>query len=393
MSKNRLLNMEYSALQGAYWMSFGVIISFAAVFLHDRGYTNSELGVILALGNIAALILQPIVASFADRSRKWSLPAIIAAITLVMTLAQLANCILPGRSAMVGLCYALYICCTFLIQPLISSVAAYLENSGAGINFGLARGIGSACYAVIVSAVGVAVERIGALLVPAAGVAASLLLLAALLVLPRSKSPEVSAPLPDRQDSRSAIEFLRSAPGFVLLLLGLSLRYFSHALINNFMINIVENLGGSSADMGALNAYSAILELPAMFFFAFLLRRWSSSTLFKFSLVMFAVKGFAVFLAPSMPLLYAAQLTQALSFALYIPASVQYVVDTVPYADQVKGQAYITATISLGSILASLLGGVMFDRLGVSTTLLVSAIITAAGVAMALPAIKKTEKV
>lgn len=389
MSENAKLNSQYSALQGAYWMSFGLIISFAAVFLHDRGYTNSELGIILALGNIAAFILQPIVADFADRSKKWSLPAIIAAITLVMALAQLANFILPGRSATVGLCYALYICCTFLIQPLISSVAAYLESGSARINFGIARGIGSLCYALIVAAMGVAVERASSDLVPAAGFAVSLLMLGILLWLARRKS---SAPAAQAQKDKSisAIEFLRQDPMFALLLLGLSLRYFSHAVINNFMINIVENLGGSSADMGALNAYSAVLELPAMFFFSLLLRRWSSSTLFKFSLVMFAVKGFAVFLAPSMPLLYAAQLTQALSFALYIPASVQYVVDTVPYADQVKGQAFITATITLGSILASLLGGVMFDRLGVSATLLVSAVITAVGVAMALPAIRRT---
>ena len=117
MSKNAKLNSQYSALQGAYWMSFGLIISFAAVFLHDRGYSNSELGIILALGNIAAFILQPIVADFADRSKKWSLPAIIAAITLGSILASLLGGVMFDRLGMST---------TLLVSAVITAVGVAL---------------------------------------------------------------------------------------------------------------------------------------------------------------------------------------------------------------------------------------------------------------------------
>ena len=56
----RRLNLTYGAIQGTYWMYFGAILSFASVFLLGKGYTNSEIGVILAAANILAVILQPL---------------------------------------------------------------------------------------------------------------------------------------------------------------------------------------------------------------------------------------------------------------------------------------------------------------------------------------------
>ena len=43
------LNCSYAAIQGSYWMVYAVVGSFASVFLLARGYSNSEIGVILAV--------------------------------------------------------------------------------------------------------------------------------------------------------------------------------------------------------------------------------------------------------------------------------------------------------------------------------------------------------
>ena len=63
-------NLQYAGIHGTYWLYYGVICSFASVFLLDRGYSNTEIGIILAIGNIFAVILQPIMGDLADRSRK-----------------------------------------------------------------------------------------------------------------------------------------------------------------------------------------------------------------------------------------------------------------------------------------------------------------------------------
>jgi len=78
------LNCSYAAIQGSYWMVYAVVGSFASVFLLARGYTNSQIGVILAVANVVAVVLQPMVADFADRSKKVSLIGLIEIMTMGM---------------------------------------------------------------------------------------------------------------------------------------------------------------------------------------------------------------------------------------------------------------------------------------------------------------------
>ena len=87
----RLLNFEYACIHGTYWMLYGVVCSFSSVFLLARGYSNSEIGVILAVANVAAVVLQPAAADLADRSRKISLIGLIQLMTVMMMVMTAAN--------------------------------------------------------------------------------------------------------------------------------------------------------------------------------------------------------------------------------------------------------------------------------------------------------------
>ena len=82
----RKLMIQYCILQGSYWASFCVIYAFATVFLLSRGFESSMIGVIIAAGNILGVILQPMVASIADRSEKISLHKLTAMLSVIMIL-------------------------------------------------------------------------------------------------------------------------------------------------------------------------------------------------------------------------------------------------------------------------------------------------------------------
>ena len=49
---NKKLHVDYGAIHASYWMLYGVTSSFASAFLLHAGYTNGELGIILAVGNV-----------------------------------------------------------------------------------------------------------------------------------------------------------------------------------------------------------------------------------------------------------------------------------------------------------------------------------------------------
>ena len=393
MKKNLLYNGEYCVTQGFFWMAFCSVVSYAALFLQRRGYSSTETGLIMAFGNILALLLQPTVAALADKSRRVNLMGIISAICGVMICGMGAVLLLPGRSIAVGLSYGIYFSCVYLMLPFVNSFAGMLSGLGLRINFGIARGVGSLSYALLSLALGRLIERYSPNVLPASGIVFSLalLLMMALFVRQYSKNPSAAAISEKKADSLSLFRFLARDRRFALTLLGIALTYFSHTAFTNFLINVVENVGGGSAEMGVCSFIAAVVELPPMFLFMGLLKKVRCSALLKLSCDMFSVKMLLCFLAPNVPLLYAAQAVQMLAFGLYIPASVQYVNEVVAPADRVKGQALVTSTTTLSAIAASFLCGLMLDNFGVGTTMLISAGVSALGALVVIPAAGKTE--
>ena len=67
------LTIKYAMLQGSYWMSFCAVYNFATVYLLSKSFSSKEVGVMLAAINIVAAVLQPLVANFADQTKKISL--------------------------------------------------------------------------------------------------------------------------------------------------------------------------------------------------------------------------------------------------------------------------------------------------------------------------------
>ena len=59
-----------------------------------------------------------------------------------------------------------------------------------------------------------------------------------------------------------------------------------------------------------------------------------------------------------------------LGWALIAVSSVYYVNSIMDAQDAIKGQAYLTMTYTLGSVLASLLGGALIDKAGVNAMLI-----------------------
>ena len=116
-----------------------------------------------------------------------------------------------------------------------------------------------------------------------------------------------------------------------------------------------------------------------MALYIILVKKRKCSTLLKLSSVFFTVKTLGVLLSGNIYHVYAAHITQLLSFAIFVPASVYYINNLMPDNDKIKGQAYMTTTITLGGVLGSLLGGTLIDALSVPSMLLIATVISALG--------------
>ena len=384
---SKQMSLKYSAVQAGYWMGFCVAFSFAAVMLQARGYSNAELGAIMALGNAAGLLLSPALAARLDSSKRFTVFHALWALQLLQLVLLTSFALIPGRSAAISVIFAIYIAFELCINPINTQLYNLLELKGIHINYGAARGTGSISFAAISALLGMLAGRFGAEALPIAGLALIFFRCAALLSVQLRLKGSTAGAAPRAAQapaSRSVFEFMRGEPRFCGLLFGIAMLFFSHNIATNFMINVVRNVGGGEADMGWLNAFMAATEVPMMFMYELLTRRVRCPATLRFAAVVFVVKSAAWALAANMPLLYAASALQSISYAIVIPASVRYVNLYIAPQDQAKGQALAAGMTSLGTIFASCFGGILYDIVSVRTTLLVGTAAAALGAALCL---------
>ena len=85
-SKQKNLTRPYACIQALYWMYFAAIMSFSGFFLLDGGFSNTQIGIIAAAAGIISALLQPVLASYADRPDSPSLKKLIQIFYMIQLL-------------------------------------------------------------------------------------------------------------------------------------------------------------------------------------------------------------------------------------------------------------------------------------------------------------------
>ena len=390
MNKNDLTT-KYAFIQCFFWMAFGETIGFVSVYLLDCGYSNTQIGILIAIAGIISAMLQPVLAGYADREKSPSLKILISIfIVIQMVFGILLFTVYHKSFILTGGFYACLLIIMQILTPLVNALGMESINQKKKLNFGLARGMGSVGYAIVVYVVGVAVGRMGAGALPISLIIVSCALLAGLFFFPFQK---VSKPIfEERQGTRrNPFLFFQKYKRFSITLVGCVLVYISHVLLNSFTFQIVEGKGGGSAQMGTAMAMASLIELPTMFLFTFMLKKVRCDIWFRISGIFFFLKTFGTLLAPNIPVFYGVQVFQMFGWALITVSSVYYVNSIMEKQDVIKGQAYMTMTYTMGSVAGALLGGVLIDRLGVTSMLIFATISAAVGMVIMLLAVQKVE--
>jgi PPP family 3-phenylpropionic acid transporter len=274
------------------------------------------------------------------------------------------------------------------------------QKAGCRIMYGLARGLGSASFAVTSAFIGGLIEEQGIRILLYINII--VMVLSAILVFTFKKPENTGASASesaakDGSRSSSLPAFIKTYPAFSLFLVGVVCFFFAHNMINDFMIQIIRNLGGAEKELGYANFLQAILELPVMALIGLILKKFTSKALLLFSGVAFLIKIIILIFSTNMGHMYISQSCQLFAYAVFIPAAAYYVSKTMTDHDQVKGQAFVTSAITMGGVFSNLLSGVILDNFGIRPMLITGTAVCAIGVGIAffamirLPA--KTEKI
>lgn len=383
------LTFVYSFIQGFYWMNFSAVMGFASLYLLDSGFTNTEIGMIMAVAGIISAVLQPMIAGYADKPSSPSLKKIILVLIFIQFgLGILMLCFFHKAFLLTGVLYASTITLLQLLTPFVNALGMQTINQGKPLNFGAARGMGSVAYAIMSYLLGAIADKTGAVSIPVSISCMSLALVGALVLFPFHKLPD--AALEQKPSTSSPLAFFAKYKRFTVVLAGCIFLYLSHVLLNSFTFQIVETKGGGSAEMGTSMAIAALVELPTLFLFSFMLKKARCDFWFRICGIFFLLKSFGTLIAPNVPVFYGVQVLQMMGWGLIAAASVYYVNAIMEEQDAIKGQAYITMTYTLGSVIGSLLGGALIDSSGVNAMLVFATISAAFGMLILLFATERT---
>ncbi len=391
--------IKYALAQALFWMSLCAIKGFMSVLLLDRGYSNTQIGLILAVSSTITVFMQPAVASFADKHRSIPLNRIIAFFAVIASVLAAAAVFIVTESLALSVIMVFSVIVITIIYPLLNSLYIMLGESGTEINYGVGRAAGSLGYALFSLLLGWLLETLPTVILPISGLV--LLIAFTLTTLLLWDKRDICGRITsenkknDKADEKAqelgVFAFMRRNLRYMLFLFGVALVFYNHTNVSDYLAQVTTSVGGTSADLGVAVFIAAIVELPAMLFFNKLLKKISCRTLLRIAAVSFVIKHLLVYLANSVATLFISQLFQMTAFALFLPASVYYVGKLLPKADAVKGQSFVTSAIALGGVLASLVSGRILDLYGSKAMLLIGTVISAAGSLIIFFSVENTE--
>ena len=386
--EEKRINLQYIVLQGLYMTLYCVSCGFISFYLQGNGFANSGIGIITAVFCLFAVIFQPIVGNICDRIDRLTWKKLIIILGLPYIVICIAMLIIKERWIIAILFGMMYII-TNIYLPLINTALFSYKREGIEINFGVARGMGSAMYALMALFIGNIAVRVGTRIIPMSGLIIIALFLGVVFSMPVADKIKS-----DRNETKrtNIVGFIKKYPYFSIMLLAVLFIYFSHNIIGTYLLQIVQSLGGDSGNLGIAMFIQAVAEIPVLFTFSYIMKKIKVGNLMILAAVGYVIRAVLYFMTGSIVMIYDVQLSQIFSFAIVTAASVYFAGMVVREEDQTTGQASMSGMMSVGTVLGSLIGGEIIDRVGVRFMLLVNIFITVIGLGIVICSIRLIRK-
>jgi len=377
-----------------YWGVVGVYYPFLAVYLADLGLSGTEIGVLYALLPLMALVAAPFVSLLADR-RGWRVRLLMGALLALVPVALALA--LPRTFWGILPLLALLALLRAVAEPLADSLAVRMAACYR-LRYGTLRLWGSLSFAATALLFGGLWERVGfAFMFPATGLLILLVAFSA-VGLEESRTEACTPRRPFWEVSRDR--------GLVALFIASALVGASLGVFNTFSGVYLADLGAGEFLVGALFALSALCELPTMRLADRMLgtrptelgpfglgpgptrraglvpvigdRPGPAALLLSYGLLTLAYFGYGLTASPTFLLLFGA--LKGLGFGLFFVGTVRLVDARTPLEWSSTFQSLImgAAAFGLGQLVASPLGGLLYDLVSPGSVFLACALLSVA---------------
>ena len=277
MLKN--LTFRYSITQFSFWCASTGAASFASTYLVNCGLSYATIGILLACAGLLSSLTQPFLASFADRSQKFILVKMMLFMSLLCCVCFSIQLIPQLPLLLVGLFYALGVWASDVMIPLTNALFVTYNQGDYSINYGLSRGIGSIASALSSLIIGFLIIRFGSIWMIFFLLIFRIICIFTLIGYPAVEKTTVLKK--NTNQSCSILEFFAKYKWYCSSLAGILFLGMFHAMTENYLVAVMERLGGNSSNVGTALFISATTGAFVIFIFSNIRKRINDNNLLR----------------------------------------------------------------------------------------------------------------
>jgi PPP family 3-phenylpropionic acid transporter len=353
---------KFSSVQFTFWCSWSAFLSFAALFFKQTGLSQSEIGFALSSSTLGGILGQFIWGFLCDRLHTVKKNFIAANIMILSAVSAFFFI----RKTIWILVLMFLLGFSQIPQPSILDTWVLKKLPGKEEEYGHIRLWASIGYASSALTFGFMIRRFG---FNTMFIAAPFFILTTLLVTMTLK--DVTEGNNPREPLKKSLKALFSNKSylffiFVCFIIGLAYRT-AHLLLPL----IVDNVKGSSLDLGLAYFFGIITEIPMLLASKRFSKKYHSNVLLIFSAVLFMVHFLLLIIAKSPFGVIVAMFAQGLAFGNYLPSIRLFVFENAPENLRTSAQTFADAICSsLAGVIGSAAGGIIMQNYGVKVVLM-----------------------
>lgn len=371
------------------YISFSMYTPYLSSYFSKAGINAVEIGILLTIGPVISILIQPIWAVISDKTGKRK--GVLSIVVLGNALAIL--------SFYIGKSFASFLIASTLLAVFNTSLvplsdAIILRSAHKNqLDFSKIRMGGTIGYAVFVIFSGIIVRQ-NPDLAFAMGCISFFILFLFVRLLPKDETEKLSAnslphaagPDSDKKKNKRQSPFHIFESGQIYFLLvfafisqvGLS---FNYSFLGVYMLD----MGLSEGTIGLINCISALSELPVLFLMNRVLKKMDTTKVAIIACLLLGLRIITV-TGGSLPFVALSQTMHGLTYmTIYIGIAV-FISKNVKPENQSRGQSILALVqTGIGSITGNILGGYLVDAYGLKsayTTMTLLVIIVAGLVAL-----------
>jgi len=340
--------------------ALAIYSTFFALYLKDIGFSNVQIGLLVAGGPLIGLVANPFWAYWADRLRNNK------RILIICLIGNFTCMQFVFMTKSYTLIYSLMLFYFAFQSPLFTQSNSLILNVIEGTNrkFGEFRAWGSLGWALIAVIAGPIIGWLG---ISKLWIIFDLMLLFAIFftILMPSGNERVQK---EKFTNKGYLKVFQNKYFLIFVCLGVLIS-IPNSINMTFLGIYIKGLGGSNTDVGWSAFATAILEVPVFLLLDRYLKK-NSRTMLGWLIViclLFSVRWLLMSVASSAIQVIFIQLLHSITFGGYYYIGTQLTSHLVPGEYRSSGQAIYGLTWGgISGIVAGVLGGWMFENLGAS---------------------------